>query len=108
MARGRKITHSLKALMHCTRSLTKVILERDKQPFILYLCIKSLFFTEQSTGNFIRGLVLPVYPAEPLGVLGSHLTHCEGHLNQSVNYNKLPKNSRDLAKMTGQIKLLAY
>lgn len=53
-------------------------------------------------------MVLPVYPAEPLGVLRSHLTHSEGHLNESVNYNKLPKNSRDLEKMTGQIKLLAY
>lgn len=108
MARGRKITHNLKALMHHTRSLTKVILERGKRPFILYLCIKRLFFIGQSTGNLTRGLVLPVYPAELLRVLGSQLTHCEGHLNESVDYNKLPKNSRDLEKMTGQIKLLAY
>lgn len=103
-----KITHNLKALMHHTRFLTKVILERGKRLFILYLCIKSLFFIRQSTGNFIRGLILPIYPAEPLGVLGSHLIPSEGHLNESVNYNKLPQNSRDLEKMTGQIKLLAY
>lgn len=47
-----------------------VISEDRKSPFTRYPCSKSVFFIAQSTWSFLRGLVLPIYPADLLVISG--------------------------------------